>query len=129
MERLVRTLIGGGLALVAISAGVGCRATRDEVPPGKAFRNEGRAAAADRGVEFSTQPRPAPVMAGVPGSESSVSRGSGPIVTPPPGDPFGAPPSGKFGGPGTSGLGTPPPLRPAGGSGALPGAGDGPSPY
>ena len=137
MDRLSKTLAGCGLALLATAAG--CRATRDEVPPGRAFRNDGKA---DRGAEFSTQPHPGPTpslgnqIGGTPGN-----RVSGPVTLPPPGDAFGIPPDGKYGAPGNSGLGPAPalsngtpapstyPPKPPEGRGRMSEPDAGPSPY
>jgi len=104
MDRLTRTLVGCGLAMIVSASG--CKSTRDEVPPGRGFRQDGRQEPA---VGFSMKPHdPQPGAYGNPVGAGSRNAVGGPSIVPPTaGNPYGES-AGKFGGPGTSGLGRPP---------------------
>jgi hypothetical protein len=114
MDRLTRTLAGSGLLLLALASG--CRSTRDEVPPGRGYRNDGRQEPA---VGFSTQPHDPPATAfggRVGGAPGNLAPTASPMQPPSTADTYGTT-NNKFGGPGTSGLGQPPAL---GGSSGYP---------
>jgi hypothetical protein len=110
MDRLTQTLAGSGLLLLALASG--CRSMRDEVPPGRGYRNDGRQEPA---VGFSTRPHDAPPTAfggKVGGAQGNIA----PMQPPSTPDTYGTT-NNKFGPPGTSGLGQPPAL---GGSSGYP---------
>ena len=127
MYRLKRTLVGGLLILTAM---VGCRNARREVPPGPDPIHDGRTTAPD--VGFSTKPRDAPPSAfgGPVGGASGNLAGAGSVGgTPQLTNPYDTPPAGN------AGLGRPPalgestldPLKPVRGRMGSPDAA--PSPY
>jgi hypothetical protein len=107
MDRLTQTLAGSGLLLLALASG--CRSTRDEVPPSRGYRNDGRQEPA---VGFSTQPHTAPPTAfggKVGGAQGNLAPTAPQMQPPSTPDTYGTT-NNKFGAPGTSGLGQPPAL-------------------
>lgn len=125
MDRLTRTLAGCGLMLLAAAGG--CRTGHDEVPPGRAYRPDGRQ---DAAVGFSTaQPDKAPGAFGAPANLTRGNIGGNGLMgaQPPGGDMTGTVPGGRFGAPGTSGSASMP-SAPAQGPGGTPLSGLGQAP-
>ena len=110
MDRLSRPFVACGFGLLLAS--IGCRATRNEVPPGRPFSKDGQQR---RAIEFSSEGHPvnaaaaAPTMPGSNMGGSNLASGIGASSARPDATNFGAPP-GSYGPPGTAGLGQPPSL-------------------
>jgi hypothetical protein len=121
MSRLSRIFAGFGLALLA--ANTGCHNVREEVPPHRRFRNDGKQ---DSPVEFSTKPHDLPTSAnGLIGGVQPNAAPAGNAINSAasPGNAYGnLTTDNKFGSPGTAGLGQPPSLMapPATSSGGAP---------
>ena len=123
MERLARRFAALGLGTMLLATG--CRTARDEVPPGRAFRNDGRR---DQAIGLGTQPHTPPITAfGGPTGSGSRDAATGQAALPPDGGDFTGAIPGNFGVAGTSGLGAPPAIGgvPSSSAPAGPGAGDG----
>ncbi|WP_165071019.1 hypothetical protein [Paludisphaera rhizosphaerae] len=101
----------GGVLVLAIMAAAGCRSTKSEVPPGRAYSRTGGAPPT---VGFSNEPHPAVgpsnmnsfnAAPGASGDDRLV-RASKPAIfgTPTAGERIAQPTSNKYGPPGTSGL-------------------------
>lgn len=106
MDRLPRTFVTLGLGLLL--AGSGCRATRNEVPPGRPYAKDGQQRKA---IEFSSDGHPltgAATANFTPGGANAggLAAGIGSSTSRPDGSAYGGAP-GAYGGPGTSGLAQP----------------------
>jgi hypothetical protein len=109
MDRLTRGLAGCGLALLATATG--CRSMRDEVPPGRAYRSDGRQ---EPRVGFNTQPHMPPATPGQAfgGVGGNLAPSYDP-TRPASGGPTGTAPGSRFSSSGAAtGLGQPPALNP-----------------
>lgn len=109
MDRLSRPMVACGIGLLLASTG--CRATRNEVPPGRPFTKDGQQRKA---IEFSSEGHPVNASAASPAMSSNLggsnlASGIGASSSRPDARNFGAPP-GSYGPPGTAGLGQPPSL-------------------
>ncbi len=98
MDRLTRTLAGCGLALIAAAGG--CRSAHDDVPPGRAYRPDGRQEAA---VGFSTAQPDKSYSTPTNMGRGNVGGGGLMGSQPPGGDQTGTFQNNQFGAPGTSG--------------------------
>lgn len=110
MDRLPRTLAAFGLGLLLTAAG--CRSTRPEVPPGRAFEKDGRQRKAISFSQEDGHPVSAAASANfMPNNTggSNLAAGIGAGASRPDPSAFGAPPA-SYGAPGSSGLGQPPSL-------------------
>lgn len=103
--------LGGGLLLLTLTASLGCRSTKSEVPPGRPYARTG---AQPPSVGFSSEPHPAVAN----GASTSYNIGPGaadddPLAsrakrsvygTPTPGERVSRPTENTYGPPGSSGL-------------------------
>jgi hypothetical protein len=105
MDRRVRTKVGAALLGLATAAAGGCRSTKPEVPPAKAFSAAGQPSAP---LAFGSSPgqNAFSALSGTnPNPETIPGRSGGQFGTPAPGnDMYGAPTDNTFGPPGTNGL-------------------------